>query len=259
MAVIYPQYKKQDSVSIKPTQIILHSLANSYNWAGGVGWLLDPKNALESHYAIRKDGYTVQLVPDTLRAEANYRANRRPDGTGAISVETDSDKFGVALWSDEQVDAIVDLLTDLCRKHGIPARLCRSASDPGIGWHIMWGSPGEWTPVAKACPGPGRIVQMRTQILPRVQANLTGTKGPTKVESKPVPVPVPVPEEDDFMAMFKDRDELREFILAVVVEGNTKTNRSEGISGAGDLTRLSYSLIPQVARVVGEELDKRGK
>ena len=44
------------------------------------GWLRDPANPLESHYAIRKDGAIYQLVPDDQRADANASANRRPDG-----------------------------------------------------------------------------------------------------------------------------------------------------------------------------------
>lgn len=176
------QLKDQGSVPIVPTQIILHSLANGWSWDGGVGWLLDPANPLESHYAIRRDGYRVQLVPDTQRAEANYGANRRADGTGAISVETDSDRDAVEPWTPDQVASITELLVAKCREYNIPPRLCRSADDPGIGWHVMWGAPGAWTPVAKTCPGPARIAQLRDEIVPEVYRQVTQPTKPSTPE-----------------------------------------------------------------------------
>lgn len=169
---IEQRLKVQGSVVIRPTQVILHSLANGYNFAAGVGWLESAANPLEAHYAVRADGHVVQLVLETMRAEANLQANRRPDGTGAISIETDSSVPATEPWSTAQVDALVELVTAICRRHGIPARLCRSASDPGIGWHVMWGAPGAWTPVAKSCPGPARIAQVSAVIVPRVAAAL---------------------------------------------------------------------------------------
>lgn len=171
----YPEevrLKAQDSKPITPTQIILHSLGNGYNFDAGVEWLRDPSNPLEAHIAVRKDGYRVQLVPYTMRAEANYHANRRPDGTGALSVETDSSVAAEEPWSDDQVASIIEWCATRCKEFDIPPRLCRTPDDPGIGWHIMFGSPGEWTPARKVCPGPARIEQVKNIILPGIQKAL---------------------------------------------------------------------------------------
>lgn len=154
----------QDSQDeITPTQIILHSLANGWNWDSGVRWLENPNNALESNYAIRKDGHRLMLVPDGWSADANYLANVR-----AISVETDSDVAAVEPWTDDQVESIIELLVDMCLKWSIPPVLTPAWDAPGLGWHIMWGTPGKWTPVAKSCPGAARIAQFKNVIVPRV-------------------------------------------------------------------------------------------
>lgn len=172
--MIYPhevRLKAQGSQMIRPTQIILHSLGNADDFESGWAWMVDPNNPLEAHLAIDTNGYRRQAVPYTMRADANYSANRRPDGTGAIAVETSSSIAALEPWPDDQVESIIEVCTELCIKFSIPTRLCRSPDDPGIGWHIMWGTPGAWTPVAKACPGPARIKQV-PYIVARVAANL---------------------------------------------------------------------------------------
>lgn len=211
MLAIQKRLKQQGSVSIVPDQVIFHSLANGNNFAAGVGWLASPANPLESHYAVGSDGTIVQLVEETQRAEANYNANRRPDGHGAISIETDSSVAATEPWTDAQVDALVELTIDICRRHGIPARLCPAWDQPGLGWHIMFGAPGKWTPVSKSCPGPKRIQQVREVILPRVAAALRAVENPPPITEKPSTPATPdstspepgdadTSEEDDDMA-----------------------------------------------------------
>lgn len=195
----YPEQirlKEQASKAIIPTQLIFHSLANGWNFDAGVGWLVDPGNPLESHIAVRKDGLRVQLVDYRQRAEANYHANRRPDGTGALSAETDSSVDATEPWTDDQVASLIEWAVARCREFGIPARLCTSPSDPGIGWHIMWGSPGEWTPVSKSCPGPARIEQVKNVIVPAVARILAGGTANPTTPTAPVTEPES-PQEDD--------------------------------------------------------------
>lgn len=222
MLTIEQRFKQQQTAAIIPDQIILHSLANSWNFEGGVGWLTSTTNALESHYAVRRDGFIVQLVPETQRADANYKANRRANGHGAISIETDSDKPAVEPWTDAQVDAIVELCTDICRRYDIPPRLCPAWDQPGIGWHIMFGTPGQWTPVAKSCPGPARIRQVVDVILPRVRSAVTvgipegKPPAPPIVEkpAPPTPEPTPVEEDDD---MPYTGDEIRTMVAQAML------------------------------------------
>ena len=114
---------------------------------------------------------------DTGRsADANYRANRRPDGTGAISIETE-DNVGnpdTLPWTDAQVDTLVRLALWAARVHRIPGRRCPSPSSPGIGFHTLFGAPSAWTPVSKTCPGVVRIRQFNQTVLPAIVAGSTG-------------------------------------------------------------------------------------
>ena len=155
--------------TIRANQIILHIAVSNADslypyWnSTGVG--------LESHLYVTKAGGAEQYVGTDHSADANLEANRRPDGTGALSVETQG---GVgadvnAEWTGPQIDRIIDFIRWAHEVHGIPYRLCRDPADPGIGWHVMFGAPGPWTPaVGKVCPGPGRIAQVKNVIMPRL-------------------------------------------------------------------------------------------
>lgn len=151
---------------IVPTQLILHVSAGEssslyYLWTS-------PTENLESHLYSPRTAQLEQYMDTTVMADANYKANRRPDGTGAISVETQgADANGE--WNEKQCADIVRVMIWAHNTHGIPLRLCRDPDDPGVGWHIMWGSPGAWTPVSKVCPGPNRIKQI-PGLLARAQA-----------------------------------------------------------------------------------------
>ena len=63
-----------------------------------------------------------------------------------------------------QFEAIVNLVRWCCDAHNIPKVKCPTWNGTGIGYHIQFGAPGPWTPVAKSCPGPARIRQMPTLI-----------------------------------------------------------------------------------------------
>lgn len=190
MLPIVQRFKQQSTVGIIADQVILHSLGNAYNFESGVSGLLSGGNELESHYVVRQDGYIVQLVPENMRAEANYGANRRANGHGAISIETDSSVSATEPWTDAQCAALIELVAGICDRHNIPVRLCPAWDQPGIGWHIMFGSPGPWTPARKVCPGPARIRQVADVILPGVRRLLS--KGIPEGD-KPAPAPVPAP------------------------------------------------------------------
>ena len=162
--------------TIRATQLILHVSAGESRSL--FGWWTSPANNLESHLHVARDGFTEQYVDTARSADANYLANRRPDGTGAISVETQGADAG-GLWSAEQLDRLVDIARWAHAVHGVPLRLCPGPDEPGIGWHVMWGAPGPWTPaVGKVCPGPSRVAQIKTVILPRLlRAVATTTTG----------------------------------------------------------------------------------
>jgi hypothetical protein len=191
-----PLSEADDQPAIRPTQIIVHTAVDAPGPTSLFGYF-ENSTTLESHLFIRWDR-TEQYVDTLVRADANYLANRRPDGTGAISIETEDDGSPVQNpWNAFQLDELVRIIVLLCREHGIPARLCRNPDDPGLGWHAMFGAPSKWTNAAgKTCPGSTRIAQFKNVVLPRVQAALAA----------PTPTPTPSEEDEDMnkIVWFKD-------------------------------------------------------
>jgi len=120
---------------------------------------------LESHFWISNTGLIEQYVDTNVRADANLKANGF-----AISVETESSPAATERWTPEQAAALVALGDWAAREHGIPRVQIPTWNGAGFGWHIMFGAPGPWTPVAKSCPGPARVPQARDEIIPAIKA-----------------------------------------------------------------------------------------
>lgn len=146
--------------TIVPRAIILHSAAGR----GSLYRYFRDSSNLESHFWISEKGVIEQYMDTERRAEANRDAN-----TFAVSIETESSVQATERWTTAQADAIVRLCVWLCESHGIPKRQIASPTGAGIGWHVMFGAPGPWTPVAKSCPGPARVIQARDEIIPAVR------------------------------------------------------------------------------------------
>lgn len=123
-----------------------------------------PSGGIESHFHIRKDGHLYQYRNTSWEADANYRAN-----PFAVSIETQG--TGAEEWTPAQIETIVRLLIWLGNVHKIPLRVCDTWDGAGIGWHIQFGSPGPWTPYSKVCPGPKRIAQIGTTIIPALRGD----------------------------------------------------------------------------------------
>ena len=146
---------------ITPRAIVLHTAVSS---SPSLYDFFQNRSDLESHFYVRNDGTIEQYMDTGIRADANKNAN-----DFAVSIET-QDGGQIVPWTDAQVNALVRLCNWLCDMHAIPRRQIPAAYDAGIGWHVMFGAPGPWTPVAKSCPGGPRIQQARDVIIPRVAA-----------------------------------------------------------------------------------------
>lgn len=152
------------------------------------GW-----SGTESHFGVggpwgdNKDGQVYQWVDTRYRADANLEGNPR-----LISIETGDNAPRLASqilpWTERQLDAIVALVTWICRTHDIPPVLIRDSKPGtrGIGYHRLGithsegvGVPGYrvaggelWSSArGKECPGDARVAQM-SQIVDRVKAAL---------------------------------------------------------------------------------------
>lgn len=150
--------------TMRATQVILHVAVSEADSL--YGYWTTPGVGLESHFYVAYSGAVEQYVDTSHSADANLTANRRPDGTGAISVETAG--LGPGSWTPEQLDALLGICRWARDVHGVPLQTCPGPDAPGIGWHVMWGAPGPWTPRSKVCPGPARVEQFKQIIMPRL-------------------------------------------------------------------------------------------
>jgi len=164
------QPESDDQQAIRPTQFIVHSLAAPWTAKRTYEYWRDSTN-LESHFGLGYEGDLAQFIGTETRADANASANRRADGTGAVSIETASNLHATDSWTPAQVEQLIQLGVWLHHQHGIPLRLCRTADDPGYGWHMQYSA---WNPNAHACPGPDRIRQFKETVFPGIVARATG-------------------------------------------------------------------------------------
>lgn len=214
-----PLASKQGEPAIKEHDIVcLHTMVGYLTSTDAMfkagGW-----SGTESHFGVGGkwggdaakgyDGKVFQWQDTAYSADANLEGNPR-----ILSIETadNAPKFAkdIAAWTPKQLDAIVKLVTWLCKKYDIPPVLIPDSkpSRRGIGYHrqgcthslgagkvpgyrVVGGE--RWSlSTGKECPGARRIAQIKSIIVPRVKTAVNG-KPPPKPIQKPIPKPeVPV-------------------------------------------------------------------
>jgi hypothetical protein len=168
------QPESDSQPAIRPTQLICHSIAAPWTGERIYEYWRDSTN-LESHFGLSFDGGLFQFIGTQTRADANASANRRSDGTGAVSVETASNLQHTDPWTDEQIESLIGLGAWLHRVHDFPLRICRSWTDPGYGYHRLFP---EWSLGGTACPGDARVSQFKSEVFPGIVSAAGGTPPP---------------------------------------------------------------------------------
>lgn len=126
-----------------------------------------PSGGIESHFYVRRDGTKEQYRSIYFEADANYKGNSfMRDGRrcGLLSIETQG--MGPGEWTDAQLAALKDIVLWANAEADVPIDVIKSWDGDGWGYHTMWGSPSQWTPSSKTCPGPDRIQQFKTVLAP---------------------------------------------------------------------------------------------
>ncbi|TDE02825.1 N-acetylmuramoyl-L-alanine amidase [Jiangella asiatica] len=130
-----------------------------------------PSGGIESHLYVRFDGTVEQYRDSTREADANYKGNSWVSGGkryGLLSVETEGLEYGE--WTPEMIVSLKRLYRWGMDVHDFPARVCPAWNASGLGYHVLFGAPGPWTPVAKSCPGPDRVEQFNEIFRPWLAA-----------------------------------------------------------------------------------------
>jgi hypothetical protein len=164
------QPESDQQPAIEPTQFIIHSIVAPWTARRTYEYWRD-STSLESHFGIDYEGTVGQYIGTETRADANAGANRRADGTGAVSAETASNLQGSDPWNAKQIEDLIAIGVWLHQHHGIPLRICRTHDDPGFGYHSMFP---QWSTNGTACPGAARIRQFREVVFPGIHARATG-------------------------------------------------------------------------------------
>ncbi|WP_016823214.1 peptidoglycan recognition protein family protein [Streptomyces viridosporus] len=155
---------------IIPTQLILHSAAAPWSPKRLRDFWNERGVTTESHFGVGYDGAVGQFMDTHVRADANASANNR-----AISVESAADTRNSDPWTPDQIDTLVEIMVWAHREHGIPARICRSETDPGFGVHRMFR---KWSLDGTECPGKARAEQFTGTVFPRFLETLGGVLEP---------------------------------------------------------------------------------
>jgi N-acetyl-anhydromuramyl-L-alanine amidase AmpD len=171
---LLPEWNSQ--ARIVPVLIIDHSQVGS---SLGTYFYFRDQTGIESHFSVlgarsgARDGHIWQFMNTDRVAEANRQANRFPNGTGAISIETEDDGDpDHQPWSRRQLASLRWLHSKLARMYPtIPRRRCTAptgAGARGLAHHTLFGAPSPWTAVrGKTCPGrPVRVGQWNDILLP---------------------------------------------------------------------------------------------
>ena len=173
------QPESDAQAAIRPTQFIVHSVVAPWDEKRIYAYWRDSTN-LESHFGLDYDGSIGQYIGTETRADANAGANRRGDGTGAVSIETAANTKASDAWTPEQIEQLILLGVWLHQRHGIPLRICRTASDPGYGYHSLFP---QWSTSGTSCPGAARIKQFREVVFPGIVARASGKTSQTNTET----------------------------------------------------------------------------
>ncbi|MER6147948.1 peptidoglycan recognition protein family protein [Streptomyces hirsutus] len=192
------QPESDAQAAIRPTQFIVHSIVAPWTARRTYEYWRDSTN-LESHFGLGYEGDLAQYIGTETRADANAGANRRPDGTGAVSIETASDTKASDPWTAEQVEQLIRLGVWMHEHHGLPLRICRSHDDPGFGYHSLFS---QWATSGTACPGTARIAQFKQTVFPGIVARATGGTGDPQQQEEEAPVAL----ADDDIRRLASRD-----------------------------------------------------
>lgn len=228
------QPESDDQPAIVPTQFIVHSIIAPWSARRTYEYWRDSTN-LESHFGVDYDGVVGQYIGTHTRADANAGANRRADGTGAVSAETASNLEGSDPWNAKQVEDLIAIGAWLHHEEGLPLRICRTHNDDGYGYHSMFP---QWSTSGTSCPGAARIKQFREVVFPGIVARATGTTAP---------------EEDDVALTTAELKDIAAAVWAHKLTSPTAAPSTDATREAGTFLRYTDAKQAQLVALLGAQ------
>lgn len=92
--------------------------------APAIDWLRNPASKVSSHYVVSEDGQILRLVPEEKRAWHAGRSFWRGvtdvnSASVGIEIVNPGHEFGYRPFPETQMDALIPLVADIVRRHGI--------------------------------------------------------------------------------------------------------------------------------------------
>ncbi len=112
-----------DERSLPVSMIVLH-YTGMKDAASAIARLADPAAKVSCHYLIAEDGQIIRMVPEERRAwhagQSWWRGITDINSASiGIEIVNPGHEFGYRPFPEEQIDALVPLLSDIKERHGI--------------------------------------------------------------------------------------------------------------------------------------------
>jgi len=142
---------------IRPDALILHYTGMESAQAAE-DWLCNPLSEVSSHYLVHEDGRVVQMVPETARAwHAGKGSWKGVSDVNSFSIGIEIVNPGHSLGYPDfptcQIDAVIALCRDICRRCTILPQRVLAHSDTAPGRKVDPGEKFPWDILAAAGVG----------------------------------------------------------------------------------------------------------
>ncbi len=115
-----PNFDERD----KPISILVLHYTGMKDAASAIAWLRNPESKVSCHYLVAEDGQILRMVPEEKRAwhagRSYWRGNQNLNGSSiGIEIVNPGHEFGYQPYPDQQIDALIPLVADIMKRHGI--------------------------------------------------------------------------------------------------------------------------------------------
>lgn len=146
---------------LKPEVLVLH-YTGMESGQGAEDWLCTRESGVSAHYIVHEDGRIVQMVRETARAwHAGKSSWKNASDVNSLSIGVEivnpGHEHGYPDFPEMQIEAVIALCRDICRRHPIPRQDIVAHSDVAPGRKIDPGEKFPWDRLARA--GVGHFVE----------------------------------------------------------------------------------------------------
>ncbi|PWG01316.1 N-acetylmuramoyl-L-alanine amidase [Sphingosinicella humi] len=145
-----PNFDERD---VPISMLVLH-YTGMVDAASAIERLRDPEAKVSCHYLVAEDGQVLRMVDEEKRAwhagRSHWRGVRDVNSASiGIEIVNPGHEFGYQPFPEEQMDALVPLVADIVRRHGIPKANVVGHSDIAPARKQDPGELFEWNRLAK--------------------------------------------------------------------------------------------------------------